>query len=60
VKVEWSPRATTTASRFLDDINGMRAVVSALDDLAGNPYPAGSFRWETCSGFVSAGTGSCT
>jgi len=45
VKVEWSPRATTTASRFLDDINGMRAVVSALDDLAGNPYPAGSFRW---------------
>lgn len=45
MRVEWSPRATTTASRFLDDTSGMRAVVSALDDLAGNPYPAESFRW---------------
>ena len=35
----------TTASRFLDDAEGMRAVVAALDALAGDPYPAQSFRW---------------
>jgi len=45
VRVEWSPRAVTTASRFLDDTGGMTAVVAALDALAGNPYPAESFRW---------------
>ena len=45
MRVEWSPRAVTTASRFLDDSGGMRAVVSALDALAGNPYPAESVRW---------------
>jgi mRNA-degrading endonuclease RelE of RelBE toxin-antitoxin system len=46
VRVEWSPRAVTTASRFLDDPGGMKAVVAALDALAGNPYPAESFRWR--------------
>jgi mRNA-degrading endonuclease RelE of RelBE toxin-antitoxin system len=35
----------TTASRFLDDAEGMRAVVAALDALSGDPYPAQSFRW---------------
>jgi mRNA-degrading endonuclease RelE of RelBE toxin-antitoxin system len=45
MKVEWSPRAVTTASRFLDDADGMRAVVAALDALTANPYPAESFRW---------------
>jgi mRNA-degrading endonuclease RelE of RelBE toxin-antitoxin system len=34
-----------TASRFLDDVAGMKAVVAALDALAGDPYPARSFRW---------------
>jgi mRNA-degrading endonuclease RelE of RelBE toxin-antitoxin system len=34
-----------TASRFLDDAEGMRAVVAALDALAGDPYPVQSFRW---------------
>jgi mRNA-degrading endonuclease RelE of RelBE toxin-antitoxin system len=43
VRVEWSPRAVTTASQFLDDTGGMTAVVAALDALAGNP--AESFRW---------------
>ena len=45
MKVEWSPRAVTTASRFLDDGEGMRAVVAALDALATDPYPAQSFPW---------------
>ena len=45
MRVEWSPRGVTTASRFLDDTEGMRAVVAALDALAGDPYPAQSFRW---------------
>ena len=44
MRVEWSPRGVTTASRFLDDTEGMRAVVAALDALAGDPYPAQSFR----------------
>ena len=45
MRVEWSPRAVTTASRFLDDAEGMQAVVAALDALAGDPYPAQSFQW---------------
>ena len=45
MRVEWSPRAVTTASRVLDDAEGMRAVVAALDALAGDPYPPQSFRW---------------
>jgi mRNA interferase RelE/StbE len=45
VRVEWSPRAVTTASRFLEDPAGMKAVVASLDALARDPYPAESFRW---------------
>ena len=45
MRVEWSPRAVTTASRFLDNAQGMQAVVAALDALARDPYPAQSFRW---------------
>ena len=45
MRIEWSPRAVATASRFLDDVAGMKAVVAALDALAGDPYPARSFRW---------------
>lgn len=43
--MEWSPRAVATASRFLDDAEGVRAVLGALDALAEDPYPAQSFRW---------------
>lgn len=43
--VEWSPRATTTASRFLDDRTGMTAVLNAVDALAADPFPADSFAW---------------
>ena len=45
MRVEWSPRAVTTASRFLDDAGGMRVLLAALDALAADPYPAESFRW---------------
>lgn len=45
MRVEWSPRAVTTASRFLDDASGMRVVLAALDALAADPYPAESFNW---------------
>jgi mRNA-degrading endonuclease RelE of RelBE toxin-antitoxin system len=45
VRIEWSPRAITTASRFLADTGGMTAVVAAVDALEADPYPADSFRW---------------
>jgi mRNA-degrading endonuclease RelE of RelBE toxin-antitoxin system len=45
VTIEWSPRAITTASRFLSDRPGLTAVVEAVDALAGDPYPPESFRW---------------
>jgi mRNA interferase RelE/StbE len=45
VTVEWSPRAVTTASRFLTDRAGMTALVDAVDALAADPYPSESFAW---------------
>ena len=45
MRIDWSPRATTTASRFLEDTAGMTALVAAIDGLASDPYPAESFRW---------------
>jgi mRNA-degrading endonuclease RelE of RelBE toxin-antitoxin system len=45
VTVEWSPRAVTTASRFLSDRAGMTALVDAVDALAADPYPPESFAW---------------
>jgi mRNA-degrading endonuclease RelE of RelBE toxin-antitoxin system len=45
VTIEWSPRAITTASRFLSDKPGLTAVVDAVDALAADPFPAESFRW---------------
>ena len=45
MRVEWSPRGVTTASRFLEDGPGLSAVMAALDALAKDPYPEESFRW---------------
>jgi mRNA-degrading endonuclease RelE of RelBE toxin-antitoxin system len=45
VTIEWSPRAITTASRYLSDKPGLTAVVDAVDALAADPYPPESFRW---------------
>ena len=45
MRIEWSSRAITTASRFLPDRTGMAAVLEAIDVLADNPYPPQSFAW---------------
>jgi mRNA-degrading endonuclease RelE of RelBE toxin-antitoxin system len=45
VRIEWSSRAITTASRFLPDRAGIAAVLDAIDVLAEDPYPPGSFPW---------------
>jgi mRNA-degrading endonuclease RelE of RelBE toxin-antitoxin system len=45
VRIEWSPKAITTASRFLEDTAGMTAVVAAIDGLASDPCPTESFQW---------------
>jgi mRNA-degrading endonuclease RelE of RelBE toxin-antitoxin system len=45
VRIEWSPRAITTASRFLPDRAGITAVVDAIDVLALDPYPPEAFAW---------------
>ena len=45
MRIEWSPRAITTASRFFADKGGMTAAVAAIDALEGDPCPPDSFRW---------------
>jgi len=45
VTVEWSQEAVSTASRFLDDRDGLQAALDAADSLAGDPFPAETFRW---------------
>jgi mRNA-degrading endonuclease RelE of RelBE toxin-antitoxin system len=49
LKVEWSPRATDTASGFLEDRDGLAAVLAATDRLAEDPRPPEAFvRGEFC------------
>lgn len=43
MKVEWSTEAQATASRFMRDQEGMRAIVAAVDALADDPYPPEAF-----------------
>jgi hypothetical protein len=43
VRIDWSPEAVELASRFLDDLAGMSAVMAAIDALADDPYPAEAF-----------------
>jgi hypothetical protein len=43
VTVEWSAGAQASAYRFMRDQDGMRAIVAAVDALAGNPYPQEAF-----------------
>lgn len=45
MRIEWLPRAITTASRFMEDRAGLAAVMDAVDALADDPYPAEAFRW---------------
>jgi len=58
--VEWSPRAVTTASRFLDDADSMHAVIEGLDALPGIRIRRSRSGGQTCCDCAWAGTGSCT
>ena len=43
LRVDYDERAIDQAAAFLDDPQGMRAVLDAIDWLADDPRPAGSF-----------------
>ena len=43
LRVDYDERAINEAAAFLDDPQGMRAVLDAIDRLAEDPRPAGSF-----------------
>ena len=43
LRVDYDERAISQAAAFLDDPQGIREVLDAIDQLAGDPRPAGSF-----------------
>jgi mRNA interferase RelE/StbE len=43
LRVDYDERAISQAAAFLDDPQGIRAVLDAIDRLADDPRPAGSF-----------------
>lgn len=43
LRVDYDERAIDRAAAFLDDPPGIRAVLDAIDGLADDPRPAGSF-----------------
>ena len=43
LRVDYDERAISQAAEFLDDSQGIRAVLDAIDRLADDPRPAGSF-----------------
>ena len=43
LRVEYDERAINQAAGFLDDREGIRAALDAIDRLAGDPRPAESF-----------------
>ena len=43
LRVDYDERAISQAAAFLDDSQGIRAVLDAIDRLADDPRPAGSF-----------------
>ena len=43
LRVDYDERAVSQAAAFLDDPGGIRAVLDAIDQLAEDPRPAGSF-----------------
>lgn len=43
MRVEWSAAAQASAVRFMRHQDGMRAIVVAVDALAGDPYPPEAF-----------------
>ena len=60
LRVLYEEKAIDQAAGFLaDDPAGVRAVLDAVDELAGDPRPAASFPTDhpTCGGCESAVTG---
>jgi len=45
LRVDYDERAISQAAAFLDDPQGIRAVLDAIDQLADDPRPAGSFSY---------------
>jgi mRNA interferase RelE/StbE len=43
LRIDYDEHAINQAAAFLDDPQGIRAVLDAIDQLAGDPRPAGSF-----------------
>jgi mRNA interferase RelE/StbE len=43
LRVDYDERAISQAAAFLDDPQGIREVLDAIDQMAGDPRPAGSF-----------------
>ena len=43
LRVDYDERAISQSAAFLDDPQGMRAMLDAIDRLADDPRPAGSF-----------------
>jgi mRNA-degrading endonuclease RelE of RelBE toxin-antitoxin system len=43
VRIEWSPAARASARRYLADQDGMRAIGTAVAELADTPYPPDAF-----------------
>jgi mRNA interferase RelE/StbE len=43
LRVDYDERAISQAAAFLDDPQGIREVLGAIDQLAEDPRPAGSF-----------------
>ena len=43
LRVDYDERTISRAAEFLDDPQGIRAVLDAIDRLAEDPRPAGSF-----------------
>ncbi len=43
LRVEYDERAIHQAAGFLDDPQGIHAVLDAIDQLSSDPHPAGSF-----------------
>ena len=43
LQIDYDERTISQATAFLDDPQGIRAVLDAIDRLADDPRPAGSF-----------------
>jgi mRNA interferase RelE/StbE len=54
LRVDYDERAINQAAEFLDDPQGIRAVLDAIDQVADDPRPTGSFPYGC---WISGGYG---